>query len=314
MADATVRMGSATRKQRIVQAALETIGEYGVQGATISRIARGAGITPAALYSHFENRRAILVAALDAVYEQITDSFKASSGDDPIAVFRQICELHEEKVLSQDKTSHAHLFLEFVASAPEEGLREVLREKELETTSYLASIVKRFQERGRLPREVDGEMVAWLVAGWAWTGDVANLMDATSIWHAKVSSHLMQSILAVLSPAASASAREPDPSGLLARPAAQSELGDAAHPPATADYDGLPEGAVFTVEEAASILKVSPDTVRELAGQKRIGSLVVGGEMRIPRRTLVALLRGMSDEEFESFLERRAAQVAQDSG
>jgi excisionase family DNA binding protein len=276
----TVRMSTETRKQHIVQAALEAIGEFGIQGATISRIAKRTGITPAALYSHFENRRAILVAALDVVYEQITDSFRSSSSDDPIEQVRQICESHMRKVLSQDKTSHAHLFLEFVASAPEESLREVLRTKELETTSYLASIVKGFQEQGRLSPDIDAEMVAWLIAGWAWTGDVANLMDATSIWHRKVSSHLMDSILAVLSPGSRA--------------------------PHDTDYDGLPDGAVFTTEEAAAILKVSTDTVSGMVDRKQIRSLTLGNETRISRRTLVAFLRGMSDEEFDSLPARCA--------
>ncbi len=87
----------------------------------ISRIAKGAGITSAALYSHFENRQAILLAALDVVYEQVFDSFRSSTSNDPVQRLREICENHAEKVRNQDKTSHAHLFLEFVASAPEEG-------------------------------------------------------------------------------------------------------------------------------------------------------------------------------------------------
>ncbi len=311
MAGVRVRMATEIRKQQIVQAALETIGEYGIQGATISRIARGAGITSAALYSHFENRRAILVAALDAVYEQITDSFESSWSEDPIELFRQICEHHAQKVLSQDRTSHAHLFLEFVASAPEEGLREVLRQKELETTSYLASIVKGFQEQGRLSQDVDGQMVAWLIACWAWTGDVANLMDATSVWHEKVSSHLMESILEVLSPGSRASALDLDVSGLLAQSAEEDAPARAVPAMDAVDYDGLPDGAVFTVEEAAAILKASTNTVYEMVDRKQIASLSVGNETRIPRRTLVAFLRGMSDAEFDDLLERRAAQAGQ---
>jgi excisionase family DNA binding protein len=315
MTDLAARIGSEARKQQIVQAALETIGEYGVPGATISRIAKGAGITSAALYSHFENRRAILVAALDQVYEQIMDSFVVPSVDDPIELFREICRRHAEKVLSQDKTSHAHLFLEFVASAPEEGLREVLREKELETTSYLTSVVRGFQHQGRLPQGVDAETIAWLVAGWAWTGDVANLMDASTIWHEKVSSRLWQGIVDAMSGRPGAEVPDGQPWAPAPRPGQETAADLAASgSPEETDYDGLPQGAVFTVEEAASILKVSPDTIDDLLSQKRITSLSVGSETRIPRRTLVALLRGMTDQEFESFLDRRAVRVTQAPG
>lgn len=306
MAGMTVRMNTETRKQRIVQAALEAIGEYGIQGATISRIAKGAGITPAALYSHFENRRAILIAALDEVYEQIADSHRAPWSEDPIELFRQICASHVQKVLSQDKTSHAHLFLEFVASAPEEGLREVLREKELQTKTYLASIVEKFKEQGRLARDVDAEMVAWLVACWAWTGDVANMMDATSIWHEKVSAHLMESLLGVLSAGSRAGSQEAGSS----RPVLQltAENTPAGEAPAfdTIDYDGLPDGAVFTLEEAADILKIPTGTMDEVVRLNQVRSLTLGDQKRIARRTLLAFLRGTSEEEVDGFLDRRA--------
>lgn len=307
MSGSTVRMDAESRKRQIVNAALEAIGEHGIQGATISRIAKGAGITPAALYSHYENRRAILIAALDAVYEQITDSFRASWSEDPVDLFRQICEHHKQKVLSQDKTSHAHLFLEFVASAPEEGLREVLRRKELENRDYLEAIVTDFKERGRLSPEVDAEMVAWLLACWAWAGDVANLMDATEIWHATVSDRLMGSVLEALSPSAPSA---PESSSLIATsalPQVEDDTNGASHRAEVLDQYGLPDGAVFTVDELADILKVRTDVVTEILERDQIFALTLGRERRVPRRALMAFLRGMSVEEFDALVQERPA-------
>ena len=237
-----VRMNTEARQQEIVRAALETIAEHGVQGATVSRIAKGAGITSAALYSHFENRQAILLAALDVVYEQVFDSFRASASTDPVERIRQIFENHAEKVRDQDPTSHAHLFLEFVASAPEEGLRDAIREKEFTTASYLASIVEELQRQGRLPDDVDPELIAWLIAGWAWTGDVASSMGFNNIWYERVSPRLIDFILG------SSHRRDAGRGAGRRRPAARG-LRETA-------VDGLPDGAVFTMEEAADILKL----------------------------------------------------------
>lgn len=286
---ARVRMNTEARKQEIVRATLETIAEHGVQGATVSRIAKGAGITSAALYSHFENRQAILLAALDVVYEQVFDSFRSSTSSDPVQRLREICENHAEKVRNQDKTSHSHLFLEFVASAPEEGLREALRDKEFATASYLASIVEELRLRGGLAEDVDPELVAWLIAGWAWTGDVASSMGVTSIWYERVSPRLMDFILGSLTASAEGGA---GPEG-------------AAPPLDVAVVDGLPDGAVFTVEETAGILKVPSSTVRQMVLEGQVKSLRFGNETRIPRRALVACLRGMSAEEFDDLLETR---------
>jgi AcrR family transcriptional regulator len=298
-------MSPETRKQQIIQAALETIGEHGVQGATISRIAKGAGITSAALYSHFENRRAILLAALDQVYEQILDSFRSSTSDDPVQRLREICEHHAEKVTSQEKTSHAHLFLEFVASAREEGLREALRDKELAATSYLAAIIWEFKRQGRLPKDVDPEMIAWLIAGWAWTGDVASLMDVTPIWYEKVSSHLVELILGYISERLNGT-DHPESCNLQAAATLETDRYEALAMPDEATSDGLPDGAVFTAEEVARILKVPAGIINEMIRQQQIRSLSLGNEERIPRRVLVALLRGITDDELDALPERRA--------
>ena len=59
-------MPAEARKRQIVHVALKTIGKYGVQGVTIARIANAAGVTTGILCTRFENRRAILLAALDA--------------------------------------------------------------------------------------------------------------------------------------------------------------------------------------------------------------------------------------------------------
>jgi excisionase family DNA binding protein len=70
--------------------------------------------------------------------------------------------------------------------------------------------------------------------------------------------------------------------------------------------DGVPEGAVFTVEEVADILKLPAQTVAEMVASKQIRSLRLGDTIRIPRRALFACLRGMTPEEFDQYLEDEA--------
>jgi excisionase family DNA binding protein len=289
-------MSTTDRRYQIVQAALEAIGEYGLQGATISRIAKGAGITPAALYSHFANRRAILIAALERVYEDIADSFRVSPGDAAIEQFDRIFEHHAKKVLSQDKTSHAHLFLEFVASAPQEGLREVLREKELHTTAQLTSGVREQQRQGLLSPTVDAEAIAWLIAGWAWTGSVANLMDVTSTWNSEVSPLLQAFIRGRISNGEGACGGG---AATDAAPCTPSPAACAQDLVVGVPADGLPSGTVFTCEEAAEVLKVSAGTVATMLREGRIRAVHLGAETRIPRRALIALLRGTGEDAAE---------------
>ena len=193
-------MTAEARKAQIVQVALETIGKYGVQGATIARIAKGAGITTAALYTHFENRQAILLAALDTVYEKIFETHRSSSHENAIQRLREMCEYHAEFIASDGSAGHAHLFLEFVAAAPEQGLREALREKELASVKNMALIVDEGKRQGTIAADVDSEQVAWMIAGWAWNGDVAHLIGVRPIWHPAVSGQLLQLLLESIAP------------------------------------------------------------------------------------------------------------------
>jgi len=59
--------------------------------------------------------------------------------------------------------------------------------------------VSQGQAQGSIASDVDPQLVAWLIAGWAWTGDVAHLMGVRPIWHPAVSAHLLDLILGSIS-------------------------------------------------------------------------------------------------------------------
>lgn len=71
-------------------------------------------------------------------------------------------------------------------------------------------------------------------------------------------------------------------------------------------YDGLPDQAVFTVDELANLLRVSKASIYNMVKQRRLRSLSFGRQVRIPRRALVAYFRGMNVDEFDAFIKRKA--------
>jgi AcrR family transcriptional regulator len=206
-------MTAEARKRQIVKVALKTIGRYGVQGATIARIAKAAGITTAALYTHFENRRAILLAALDEVYERIFETHRSSSTTNAVQRLREIAQFHSRLVTTQGVSGHAHLFLEFVAAAPERGLREAVLQKESTAASNLAQIVEEGKRQGTIVQDVDPEEVALLIGAWAWAGDVALLLGHRSIWSERVSPKLLDLILQSISAGTRESGSDQAPEG-----------------------------------------------------------------------------------------------------
>lgn len=83
---------------KILEVALRQIGDHGYDAITVRSLAREVGVTVPALYYHYENKQAILVALLEHAMELVTSHVEAAlaeAGPDPVdqlsAVVEAIC-------------------------------------------------------------------------------------------------------------------------------------------------------------------------------------------------------------------------------
>ena len=78
-------MDRGNTKQEILNAALDLFSVQGFEATSISQIANAVGIRKASLYSHFENKQAILVAIVKEVLERYAEHsiFALANWDDP---------------------------------------------------------------------------------------------------------------------------------------------------------------------------------------------------------------------------------------
>lgn len=65
---------------RLLEAASSACAERGFDGATVGEIARRAGVTPTAIYNHFESRERLLYAAGRRGLQRLTEMVGAESG------------------------------------------------------------------------------------------------------------------------------------------------------------------------------------------------------------------------------------------
>lgn len=192
----TQRMPAEKRRAQIVQVALKTIDKYGINGATMGRISRNAGVSQSALYVHFRSRKEILLAVLDAIYEEIFEIQEFARTDDVfggLAVATEQC--YSSFVGGRRKRGHAHLLLEFATSSPKHGLRNALRDKQIDAMKHLAGIIEVGKQQGSIHQDVDSEQLAWMLTGWSWAADVAKLMGLATLWYPDVSSRLRRAML-----------------------------------------------------------------------------------------------------------------------
>ena len=80
--------------RKLLKAATEVLGQHGVDGTTIPRIARHAGLTPGAVYRRFRDKDELLETAILGILERQDERLKASMTPDmtariPLEVFAE---------------------------------------------------------------------------------------------------------------------------------------------------------------------------------------------------------------------------------
>jgi AcrR family transcriptional regulator len=80
--------------RKLLKAATEVLGQHGVDGTTIPRIARHAGLTPGAVYRRFRDKGELLETAILGILERQDERLKASMTPDmtakiPLDVFAE---------------------------------------------------------------------------------------------------------------------------------------------------------------------------------------------------------------------------------
>jgi AcrR family transcriptional regulator len=81
--------------RKLLKAAAEVLGQHGVDGATIPRIATHAGLTPGAVYRRFKDKDALFEAVILGILERQVDRLEqqgltpAAAGQIPLEVFAE---------------------------------------------------------------------------------------------------------------------------------------------------------------------------------------------------------------------------------
>jgi AcrR family transcriptional regulator len=80
--------------RKLLKAAAEVMGQHGVDGATIPRIARHAGLTPGSVYRRFPDKEALLETVVLGILERQDERLKTgmtpiATGQIPLAIFAE---------------------------------------------------------------------------------------------------------------------------------------------------------------------------------------------------------------------------------
>jgi AcrR family transcriptional regulator len=191
---ASMRKSREERRAEIAAATLRIVGEYGVQGATMSRIAEAVGISGPALYKHFAGRSEILEAALDLLQQRVTSWLDSSDHPDAVERLRELGAGHASAVAENYEGVVAPLF-QFVAASPRSELKEQMGRRQRETLQRFIDILQDGQRQGTIRKDVDLLVVAWSLLGVTWMENVAMLEGVDEFINDGISARMLDGIL-----------------------------------------------------------------------------------------------------------------------
>lgn len=173
-----VRKTQAERREEIIDATLELMSELGVEGVTVSRIAAAVGVTPGALYRHFESRAALISEANRVANIRALSWVESSADPDTMRRLHDIGEAHAGWAKEHFNTVVRPLFLE-LASAPVADLSERLAITNFKSFQALVDIAEEGKRQGVIRPDVPAHDVAWALHMFAWAEDIAVMAGAT---------------------------------------------------------------------------------------------------------------------------------------
>ncbi len=136
---APARLRAATR-QAIIQAGTAAFAQYGLSGATISRIARDAGVANGTFYLHFRDKGELYTAIVEGVLEQLAMHMEQSAAAN---LERGEAERREIEAIASFIEANEVVFQMMAATADTEAGRPVTR-------MFAARLMRALEEGQRL--------------------------------------------------------------------------------------------------------------------------------------------------------------------
>jgi AcrR family transcriptional regulator len=188
------RQPASARKAQIVQAALRLVGELGLAGVGVARIAREIGITDAALYKHFRSREEILLAVHQQLSERVFAWLDSAQASNPVDRLREIGEVHAGRLSADVEYFNAPMF-QYNSWICRDAVYEQVATGRQETRRWFMNLVEDGKAQGCIRSDIDTDLLVAEVLAWIWWEDLSYLQDREKEWAARTSAAMFAAIL-----------------------------------------------------------------------------------------------------------------------
>lgn len=157
------RLSADERRAAVLDTACGIFAKGSYRGTTTAEISRQAGVTEPILYRHFNSKRDLYLACLDAAWEACRDMWERAVAEesDPglwvTAMGRAYLEARDRKPLV------ANLWVQALTEASDDAeIRRYLKRHMADVHEFVVGIIERSQQAGGIEKERDAGAEAWI--------------------------------------------------------------------------------------------------------------------------------------------------------
>jgi len=156
------RLSASERRAALLETASRVFSEGSYRGTTTAEIARECGISEPILYRHFASKRDLYFACMDETWARMRAKWEeavAKEQHSAECMGRMTRALHE----SRERVVLASLWVQALAESSEDPeIRRHLRRHLRDVHDFVADVLRRGQETGRIAADRDAEAEAWI--------------------------------------------------------------------------------------------------------------------------------------------------------
>jgi AcrR family transcriptional regulator len=160
------RLPASERRARVLDCACRVFSEGSYRGTTTAELARAAGVTEPILYRHFDSKRDLYLACLDATWERLRVLWDEAIENQPDpsewvrTLGRTFFEAQKNRIVIEA------LWVQALAEASEDdAIRRHMQKHMRDVHAYVTAVIERAQAEGGVLPERDARAEAWQFLG-----------------------------------------------------------------------------------------------------------------------------------------------------
>lgn len=167
------RLRSEQRKHQLIAITLDLIAKQSLQGTSMARVAKAAGITEMALYRHFRSRKELIQAALDKMIT-ITKRFLDADEPDIKKRLRTISATMYDSMMSD--RMEPRLLFEFLRAPAKENLKDQMQAQFQAMLRKIEAMLEEGIASGQFRADIDKTRIAWEIFAFGFTLNFVNVL------------------------------------------------------------------------------------------------------------------------------------------